>query len=324
MSTTSVRPPTSLSPSRAADFKTCPLMYRFRAIDRLPEPTTTAMMKGTLVHAVLERLYDLAAAERTRTRATAMLEPEWQRLQRQQQEAAELFDGEDTDAERQWLTEAKVLVESYFEVEDPTRLAPAERECLVEATLDDGVRMRGYIDRLDIAPGGEVRVVDYKTGKAPKPAFEAQALFQLKFYALALWRTRGVIPKILRLLYLKDSQVIDYAPTESELRRLEKTVSALWQTISQAVATGNFPAKKGPLCGWCSHQALCPEFGGTPPPYPLPVQLAGLDGIQGLSSATNSTPIETKHTIGLRFLRNRGGLPLSCSQQYRNPISTSG
>ncbi|HCA84375.1 MAG TPA: recombinase RecB, partial [Streptomyces sp.] len=23
------------------------------------------------------------------------------------------------------------------------------------------------------------------------------------------------------------------------------------------------------LCGWCDHQAVCPEFGGTPPPYPL-------------------------------------------------------
>ncbi|MFD0788030.1 PD-(D/E)XK nuclease family protein, partial [Micromonospora azadirachtae] len=30
----------SLSPSRAADFKTCPLLYRFRSIDRLPERPT--------------------------------------------------------------------------------------------------------------------------------------------------------------------------------------------------------------------------------------------------------------------------------------------
>ena len=28
-----------MSPSRAADFMTCPLLYRFRVIDRLPEPT---------------------------------------------------------------------------------------------------------------------------------------------------------------------------------------------------------------------------------------------------------------------------------------------
>src|SRR5688572_19846862 len=55
----------SLSPSRAADFKTCPLLFRFRTIDRLPERPTADQVRGTLVHAVLERLFDLPAAERT-------------------------------------------------------------------------------------------------------------------------------------------------------------------------------------------------------------------------------------------------------------------
>src|SRR6185437_2099379 len=31
-------PPSALSPSRASDFMTCPLLYRFRVIDRIPEP----------------------------------------------------------------------------------------------------------------------------------------------------------------------------------------------------------------------------------------------------------------------------------------------
>ncbi|HZZ54267.1 MAG TPA: PD-(D/E)XK nuclease family protein, partial [Trebonia sp.] len=58
-------PPSALSPSRAADFMTCPLLYRFRVIDRIPEPPTTATARGTLVHAVLERLFDRPAGERT-------------------------------------------------------------------------------------------------------------------------------------------------------------------------------------------------------------------------------------------------------------------
>ena len=55
----------SLSPSRAADFKTCPLLYRFRCIDRLPEEPSRAAVRGTLVHSVLESLFDLPSAERT-------------------------------------------------------------------------------------------------------------------------------------------------------------------------------------------------------------------------------------------------------------------
>src|ERR1700735_110450 len=75
-------PPTgpSISPSRAADFMTCPLLYRFRVIARLPEPPTTATARGTLVHAVLERLFDLPAAGRTPAAAEDMLIPEWTRL----------------------------------------------------------------------------------------------------------------------------------------------------------------------------------------------------------------------------------------------------
>lgn len=50
--------PASLSPSRASDFMQCPLLYRFRVIDRLPEKPSEAATRGTLVHSVLERLFD--------------------------------------------------------------------------------------------------------------------------------------------------------------------------------------------------------------------------------------------------------------------------
>ena len=65
----------SLSPSRAADFKTCPLLYRFRSIDRLPERPSVEQARGTLVHAVLERLFDLPAARRTPAEAAGTGSP---------------------------------------------------------------------------------------------------------------------------------------------------------------------------------------------------------------------------------------------------------
>src|SRR5690606_27700557 len=55
----------AISPSRAADFKQCPLKYRFRTIDRLDEAPSPAAVRGTLVHAVLEDIFDLPAPERT-------------------------------------------------------------------------------------------------------------------------------------------------------------------------------------------------------------------------------------------------------------------
>ena len=263
----------SLSPSRAADFKTCPLLYRFRTIDRLPEKKSRAAVRGTLVHAVLEKLYDLPAAERTVEAAQTLLAPAWAEL-REEPGIAELFEaapgeavpaGEGLDA---WLASAGELVETYFRLEDPTRIQPAGREELVEVTLPDGLLLRGYVDRLDVAPTGALRVVDYKTGGMPREAFEAKALFQMKFYALVLWRTRGVVAAQLKLLYLKDGDALTYAPDEAELVRFERTLQAIWAAIERAVATGDFRANKSRLCSWCDHQALCPAFGGTPPPFP--------------------------------------------------------
>ena len=259
----------SLSPSRAADFKTCPLLYRFRTIDRIPEPPTPDQARGTLVHAVLERLFDLPAAERTPQRAAAMVAPQWEALRADQPLLAELFGEEGTPEE--FVDSTVDLLGGYFSVEDPRRLEPAERECLVEAVVDDHLLIRGYIDRLDVSAGGDLRVVDYKTGGAPREAFEARALFQLKFYALVLWRTRGVVPRTLRLLYLKDAEACDYAPDVEELTRFERTLVALWRAIDRATTERDFRPKPSRLCAWCGHQTRCPAFGGTPPPFPEPV-----------------------------------------------------
>jgi putative RecB family exonuclease len=274
-------PPLALSPSRAADFMTCPLLYRFRVIDRLPEPPTTATARGTLVHTVLERLFDRPAADRTPQAAREMLVPEWDRLSTADPGLAALFSD---DAERAvWLRDATAALDGYFTLEDPRRLEPAERECYVETELESGLRLRGYIDRLDMTAAGDIRIVDYKTGRVPREAYEASALFQMKFYALVIWRLRGVIPRMLQLMYLSDGEVLRYSPDEADLRATQRKLEALWQAIEKARATGDWRARPSRLCDWCRHKALCPEFGGTLPPLPERAPAVG-------SAAAESSP----------------------------------
>lgn len=259
--------PGSLSPSRAADFLTCPLLYRFRVLDRLPEAPSPGATRGTVVHAVLERLFDEPPAGRTPGRARDLLEPEWRRLLAEEPGLAELFPDEVGEAE--WLESARALLDTYFTLEDPTCLEPAERELFVECDLESGLRLRGYVDRLDVAPTGEVRVVDYKTGRAPREGFEAKAMFQMRFYALVLWRLRGVVPRVLQLVYLGSGEVLRYEPDEADLRATERKLEAIWAAIERAIERGDWRPSPGRMCDWCDHQVRCPEFGGTPPELPL-------------------------------------------------------
>ncbi|CKU89761.1 RecB family exonuclease [Mycobacterium tuberculosis] len=264
-------PPTprpALSPSRATDFKQCPLLYRFRAIDRLPEATSAAQLRGSVVHAALEQLYGLPAGLRSPDTARSLVQRAWDQMVAAEPElAGELDPGQPT----QLLEDARALVSGYYRLEEPTRFDPQCCEQRVEVELADGTLLRGYIDRIDVAATGELRVVDYKTGKAPPAAralAEFKAMFQMKFYAVALFRSRGVPPTRLRLIYLADGQLLDYSPDRDELLRFEKTLMAIWRAIQSAGETGDFRPNPSRLCDWCPHQQRCPAFGGTPPPYP--------------------------------------------------------
>src|SRR3954451_11508995 len=84
----------ALSPSRASDFMTCPLMYRFRTIDRLPEEPSADALRGTLVHKVLEDLFDLPSADRTPERPGGLLTPTWETLLAAEPAIAEMFTDE--------------------------------------------------------------------------------------------------------------------------------------------------------------------------------------------------------------------------------------
>jgi putative RecB family exonuclease len=257
----------SLSPSRASDFMACPLLYRFRVIDHLPEAPSVVAVRGSVVHRVLEELFEFPASERTREQASDLLAPVWQEFLEREPELAEMFGDETADLDT-WLGQCRELLSRYFALEDPQRLEPAEREVHVATRLDSGLLLHGYIDRVDVSPTGDVRIVDYKTGSSPGEHLEAKALFQMRFYALVVWRTRGIIPRMLQLIYLGNGEMLRYEPDERDLLATERKVEALWAAIQRAHEQGDWRPNRSILCEWCDHRAICPAWGGTPPPLP--------------------------------------------------------
>ena len=259
----------AISPSRAGDFISCPLLYRFRTVDKLPEPPSPDAVRGTVVHKVLEDLFDLPAGERTPQRAEAMLAPAWDALVELEPALAEMFAADAGAEAAEWLASCREVLERYFTLEDPRRLEPAERELYVETLLDSKLLLRGFVDRIDVAPDGAIRVVDYKTGRSPGEMFEAKALFQMKFYALVLWRTRGLVPAMLQLVYLGNGEILRYVPDDRDLLATERKVEAIWRAIRTADEDGDWRPSPGRRCDWCAFKAICPAWGGTPPPLPV-------------------------------------------------------
>ena len=242
-----------LSPSRINDFNNCPQLYKYRAIDQLPEPPSIDAERGKLIHSVLEDLFEEKIEDRTIVTALNLLPKAWEEHLLSQPELAQLVLDE-----KEWMDRAGSLLSSYFTLENPQSFDSTFRELHLEQNMSEEIYLHGYVDRVDIAPTGEVRIVDYKTGKSPKPGWEEKALFQLRVYALLYWQNHDVLPRLLKLIYLGDQKVVESSPTEAQLRSTEKILLNIGQEILSAIETAHFPTRKSRLCDWCFFKTICP------------------------------------------------------------------
>jgi putative RecB family exonuclease len=246
----------TLSPSRAGDFKTCPQLFKFRAIDRIPEPPSVYQARGTTAHLALQRLFDEAGPERTPERLYDLFRQAWTEI-RGEEEFEGLFP--DLEQERQWGVESLELLANYFTIEDPTSFEPEDRELDMLEDLD-GINIRGILDRIDRDEDGRLIITDYKTGKAPPEQYALSSFFALKIYALLIRNRLGETPKEVRLLYLNGPTMYRLPIDDRHLDAMDGQLRALWTAIERAMATGRYPARPGRLCEWCSYQEICPAF----------------------------------------------------------------
>jgi putative RecB family exonuclease len=249
--------PRTLSPSKVAAFTNCALAFRFSQIEHRPEPPSPPAVKGTLVHAALEGLFwHHPAGARTRHAADAELNRAWDELQTDEEFVGLQLPADEATA---FLADSRALVDNYFSLEDPNDVRAVAVELGVE-TVVDGMRLRGKIDRLDVAPDGSLIVVDYKTGRAPSERYERSSLVGVQTYALLCESALGRPPAEVRLLHLREPVAISTAATAQTIRGQRRRTVAVWSAIERACDTEDFRPQVGPLCNYCAFKAACPAF----------------------------------------------------------------
>ncbi len=157
---------------------------------------------------------------------------------------------------------ARKLLSGYYRLEDPTRFDPQSCEQRVEVELADGTLLRGFVDRIDVAPdrrdaGG--RLQD-RQGAARRPRalaeFKAHVPDEVLCGGAAAVARRAARATAAALPGRRPGARLP--PDLDELLRFEKTLMAIWRAIQSAGATGDFRPKPSRLCDWCAHHAALP------------------------------------------------------------------
>ncbi len=245
--------PSHLSPSSAAAFEQCPRRWRFKYIERQPEPSGQAALVGSFAHRVLEFLCGLPALHRTPEQAKALAKELWTDFAEDPDYVAlELDDGES----RAFRWQAWLAIMGLWDLEDPARVEVVSTEQRVAVELG-GVPFVGIIDRVD-RYADRLVVSDYKSGTLPGVRWRTDKIQQVMLYAAALTRSADEQPERARLLYL-GQRILDVAVTDRRIEEAEGALAETWSDVSKACTVNTFDAKPTVLCGWCPFVSQCPE-----------------------------------------------------------------
>ena len=247
----------STYPSHLDDWLKCPAMYRLKHVDKVRRgPRTAVQSLGDSVHRALRAWWDLPLDRRDPVHAAAALRAEWIPVgYRDEAQSA------------RWLTRATGWVERYVATLDPTD-EPVGLERNV-AFPTEAVAMNGRVDRIDRRRsedgGEELVVVDYKTGRHLLTTTDARSSLALASYAVAAQRSLRVRCRRVELHHLPTGEVVAWEFEQDALRRHVARIDDMAAEIQDAVArrreTGDadaFPARPGPLCGYCDVVRDCP------------------------------------------------------------------
>ncbi len=243
------------SHSRVSLFEQCPLAYRYRYLDEVPDAFSTIEQHlGQAVHDTLEQAY----AERGRggavdgawmaaafARAWAAPDPASFRIVKRGMTAAAYRD--------RGLAMVAAFHARVF-AEDASETLGLERR--FQIALDAARDWAGIIDRLARRPDGTLRIVDYKTGASlPNPAVDRQ----LRSYALHVLAEHGAerVELCVEGLRTGNTLTAEFAAGQAAEVRAE-----LLAAIAEIEAASAWPARPSILCDWCGFNPICPEAGG--------------------------------------------------------------
>ena len=233
----------TISESKYQTFKQCKLKYRYRYVDRLPEPeesNTDALHFGSYIHKILEDGVNATTQEEMKLIAEEV---------RGSYKVSKKYEGKDLKCIDNFLSFNAKLGETVG------------TELTFEVPVKDDITLNCVIDRIIKGEDGGYLIIDYKTSKREKSKVELYQDTQLKGYVYAISKLYEVpISKIVAAHYypLTNNFVhVQYSIPQINAH-LRKIVDEVWKIRKKK--KDEMRPNRNDFCNWCAYKSACPEF----------------------------------------------------------------
>ena len=256
----------SFSYSKFSMYTECPLKYKFKYLDKLKEEPKPYFAFGNSIHKALEFLH-------------AVSSPPFPSID----EVCEAFKKEwglkswlekgyrDQAAEQADFRKGLEMLKAYYAANKGSLKPPFLLEYSTDVEVE-GLKVRIIADRIEYLGGGEVELIDYKTGKDVKRQPDQLYMYQkiseldprLKEKIAERYGQKVGAVKVRQMLYY-------HVPTLKEYRferAGDREIGVFWDRV--LCASGNIRARKfepnpGEFqCHFCDFKKLCPVHAESP------------------------------------------------------------
>lgn len=234
-----------LSFTQISLYRSCPLNYKLQYIDGLKPKERWYFSFGTTLHACVERFFKVS------TPPPPSLEELLQFYERNW-----LSEGyQSAEEEERHRDFGKEILTKFWTIHQADFHIPVALEKSFYLDID-GVKLRGFIDRVDKLDSGGLAVIDYKTNKELFTAAYLADDLQLSIYQMAAEQTWRLPVEQLTLYHLRSNTACSCPPRGQE--QIEQTRRLVLE-VAENIARGKFPATENEYCP-CDFPEHCPYY----------------------------------------------------------------
>jgi putative RecB family exonuclease len=234
-----------LSYTQISLYQTCPLSYKLQYIDGLKPKDKWYFSFGSTMHLCTEYFFKVKVPPPPSLEALLdFYETSW------------ISQGyESAEEEAKYRAYGREILTRFWQIHHPDFRMPLAVEHLFYVDVE-GVKLRGYIDRVDKLDSGGLSIVDYKTSQNLFTVDDLEGDLQLTLYQLAVQQIWQLPVERLTLYHLRSSTPCSCGPrAASQLDAARRMVLEVADNIAQE----KFPAVENQYCP-CDFPEHCPYY----------------------------------------------------------------